>query len=497
MSIAQVWANVKYVLLIPLNWLSLILNWLWKYFKLNEAYEKWVPAFSAQLNEAKCLNCTRNAVTYCVDCKKTYCRFCTVLLHHPDTKPEKHSIEEIMVKRHGVLIFTPLLLDILLLVAFGFLFSGAGITDEYFKGISYCPAITRGRWWLSNFDATLFFYYKDYLAKLCNWEDSYWRFFMDTWVRGIATGTDSWLLLLTEFVYAISFEEFVRLVIAPLIGYSYAVAANIGRLIESSLYDFIYTHEDGEAHRLTGILQKIERVVDKFHCAEKLKIVDKKKPPPPTFFRKRPSSDVVEFCNYVWDRHTRLIGFYKSQAMSACNFIMRGSLAAAFVIRFICVAFGGGFFSALFRIFGFGARLDREATLFVGTTGIQLNQSSSYLSDWLALWGVQKVLGFLPQFESFHESVNDSLSTGKGVFVALARLLSALAPLFLRYWPLLIILLPPLLFKFWFLPKQQKKFIQDWKQTTKELWGDMSRDNPCGGKIGWESVRFSDEPEAK
>ncbi|CAE8622584.1 unnamed protein product [Polarella glacialis] len=271
-------------------------------------------------NKVKCGNCKMDdktqpeifCETYCVDCKKTLCRFCTVLLHHPTTNFEKHSIEEIIhTSSGGVKIFSPVLLDILLLSAAFFLLSGSGITEDYFGGTSYCPGLSRVRWGLARFDANVFFYYKEPLAQYCDWEDSYWRFFMDTWVRSILTGTDGWILLITSFIRAITFEEFIRIIITPVIAFAYALIAFCVRSFEIYLHRVFYERLEGDEHVVTKWLVKLEQVIKRLSFAENLHIKDAKPPPPPTHRRKRPAEDWAEFARYWLDRRLRLMDHYK------------------------------------------------------------------------------------------------------------------------------------------------------------------------------------------
>lgn len=319
---------------------------------------------------------------------------------------------------------------------------------------------------------------------------------MDTWVRGIATGSDGWLLLFFEFLSAVTFEEFVRLVIAPFVGYTYSIAVNLTRQIEIFLTDFIYREFQGEGteqHWIIKLLENMERVSMKLRVFENLKVIDAKMPPPPTWRRKRPAKDIVELCQYTLDRRTRLISFYKVQAQSASNFIMRGSLLAALLIRIFCIVFGGGVLSFILRLLGLGQRLDSHRRLFVETTGLAIDTQSQDYSEKMLQLGINQAFGMLPSVQSKATTVVQGFSE---------TLLAGTWPLVRRFGPMLLlgglIALPVLLFKFWLLPRQRAQFDKEWKTTTKaDIWGSMSRDNPCGGKEGVQSVRFSDVRETR
>lgn len=69
-----------------------------------------------------------------------------------------------------------------------------------------------------------------------------------------------------------------------------------------------------------------------------------------------------------------------------------------------------------------------------------------------------------------------------------------MGPLALR--PLLPVIVFFLVRFMWgkFIKKQQKDFEDMWKSKyCKEIWGDMSRDNPCGG-VAYKDLKFSDHP---
>mmetsp|Transcript_26202 Transcript_26202/g.55536 ORF Transcript_26202/g.55536 Transcript_26202/m.55536 type:complete len:443 (-) Transcript_26202:337-1665(-) len=435
------------------------------------------------MGAVKCANCSEKAATYCVDCKTSLCRFCAVLLHHPSTKAEKHSIEEIAHLR-GVKLITPILLDLILLVVVFFFANGSGITLEYFNGASYCPALSRGRTWLMRVDANFFFYYKAHLSKYCDWEDSYWRFFMDTWVRGILTGTDTWLLLASEFFRALVFEEFFRVLITPVVAISYSIVATVCRLIEMKLYNIIYEGLEGEQHRFTHMLERVEKVMKKLSLAQRLTIIDKKKPPPQTLRRKRPATDWTESFRYWMDRHTRLLAHYKAQAQTACRFVMQRTLWVAAFMRVLCILspeYGGTGLLAVARLVGLGSLADQHQAWFSESTGITLNERNAYVSDWVVGIGFQQVMHRLPLITFVTQESLATLFAGATALLPVAKRLII---------PALVVAAPPWLFNR-HTKKQKKRFEADWKATTKkDIWGDMSRDNPCGG-AAWKQVTFS------
>jgi len=436
-----------------------------------------------------CANCKVECTTYCVDCGKSLCRFCTVLLHHPDTKNEKHSLEEI-ASYQGVKIITPILLDLFLIGAAGFMLSGQGIGPEYFNGNSYCPALSRGRRFIAHFDANFFFYHKAHLAVYCDWEDSYWRFFIDTWVRAILTNTDSWLLLLSEGIKALIFEEFFRVLLTPIIAFAYALVAAFFVYIEWEIFKIIYEGVEGEEHRFTNLFLKVENCVQKISFASKLVITDKKKPPPLTLYRKRPFEDWLELIRYFYNRQTRMLRFYRAQAHSACSFLLWGSMTAALLIRVVCMLFGNSGILAGLRLLGGSDWGSAYIQWFGESTGMNKEDiahggySDTRYSDFVVSTGMSAALAQLPLIGNVGEDVGNSFL---GIFVAFK-------PLFKRLIIPASILLPPLAIFRWKIKRQRKQFADDWKpKTRKDMWGDMSREQPAKG---WDKLCFSNRPMA-
>lgn len=53
-----------------------------------------------------------------------------------------------------------------------------------------CPVVSKARLLAARLDSKLFYYYKADLARYCNMEDSFYKFYLDGWVRGIVTASD-------------------------------------------------------------------------------------------------------------------------------------------------------------------------------------------------------------------------------------------------------------------------------------------------------------------
>jgi len=458
--------------------------------KRYAAVESWMPwKLATKAKSAKCTNCKKTADVYCVDCKRELCLFCTTLLHHPDTKFETHSLEDIVKEdaRPEVKIISPILLELILIAGGFFFFSGTGISPEYFSGESYCPGLGRVRYMIARFDANIFFYFKNELAQYCDWEDSYWRFFMDTWIRSVLTNTDSWILLIASFVKAVTFEEFLRIIITPVVANLYAVLAYIVRSIEFWMHKIFYEHFEGQNHTITKVLDRISKVVQSLRFADKLGIHAKLAPP--THRRKRQATDVAEYFDYMWRRRFRLLEFYQAQAHAVCNLLLKGSLIAATLLRVLCIFFSNSrpltpFLEAA-HFLGLGTRADRHLEWFTDVTGTPVNHGKAYYwTDRLAGVVGREVLASIPLVRGY-------MSETASVFWKGAM---NLGPLALR--PLLPIIAFLVGRFIWgkFIEKQQKAFDKQWKaKYCKEIWGDMSRENPCGG-VEYKNLKFSEHP---
>mmetsp|Transcript_50364 Transcript_50364/g.146114 ORF Transcript_50364/g.146114 Transcript_50364/m.146114 type:complete len:456 (-) Transcript_50364:163-1530(-) len=440
----------------------------------------WTPG---KMTPPTCANCKEKASVYCVDCKKSYCRFCAVLLHHPSTKNEKHSMEEIDFHDIPVKILSPVLLDLCLIAVGSFMLSGPGITADYFNGQGYCPALSRGRRWLAQTDANLFFYWKAHLSTYCDWEDSYWRFFVDTWVRGILTDTDAWILIGSQLMRAFIFEEFLRILVTPVVAHAYAIVASIIRLIEWEISFFLPEEQK-------KYINSVREVLSMFAFASTLAIKDKKPPPPPTLRRKRPMETWMEGAKYHYDRHTRLVSYYKVQAQTACRFVFRGTLKVAIAIRLACMLLGHTSILAWIHFVGLGELATKHTAWFAESTGMDLQQlqdgvriTNTGYSDWIAVVALQQAMQKIPFF-GIGQDVGNTLKDG----------VSAILPLIGRHIiPLVLLAMPPLLC-WWKLYKQKKAFAATWKSTSKEIFGPMSRQDPCAS---WDKVRFSPPESSK
>jgi hypothetical protein len=375
---------------------------------------------------------------------------------------------------------TPILLDLLLLGGVVFLLSGVGIDEGYFKGSSYCPALMRGRSTLIQYDANLFFYVKGKMATYCDFEDSYWRFFMDAWIRGVLTGTDTWLLIACEFWWAFVFEEFVRVVVTPIIAWVYAIVATAVNSLEQKIELFISQEEDQAAHPISKFLDKTKEVVDFLSLAHNMELdASLAKVPPQTYPRRRPYKDWVENCGYWTERTTRQLSRYRAQALSACRFVLRGTLVVALALRVLCKLVGGSGFVLVARLVGNGELIEQHKTWFTEGTGI-VPETAGYYSDWLVTLLAGQLLG-------------SNVFRGAGMFTLVGSSFvsdsrAALAGVLLRLFLGLVFLLIPPFLCYRFLSRQREQYKVAFKEYKKEALHGMDRNNPMKD---WKACKFS------
>lgn len=307
---------------------------------------------------------------------------------------------------------------------------------------------------------------------------------MDTWVRGILTGTDGWLLLIVSFFRAVLFEEFLRIILTPIIANTYAFVAYVVRSFEIYLHQFVYNQLEGSQHEATAALIRLEKVVDRLSFCAKMGLADGIKPPPPTLRRRRPASDWAEMISYMLDRRLRLITYYQAQAQTACRAVLRMSVLICLATRILCLLFGSTPFLVVSRLLGLRSLAARHQELFTASTGIEANQQQAYWTDLAAGWMIQQGLNTLPLVSSRVEEVAFGLRDN--VFAASVLFLQ-------KFWFVIPLLVSPLLYRR-LITRQQLQFANDWKlKHRKEIWGDMSRENPCGG-TAWKELNFSRSP---
>jgi len=158
-----------------------------------------------------------------VETNKPLCKKCVGLTMYPTMKSADFTIEAIDKQHPGVQSLTVVIMNITAVVGMVFALVHSGIGNDYFKGANTCPALSMGRQALARFDANVFYYYKSSLATYCDIEDSFWRLLLDGWLRGVVSGSDSFLLLFSTLPKALLFKSAMSTFLRPVYAVLYAI----------------------------------------------------------------------------------------------------------------------------------------------------------------------------------------------------------------------------------------------------------------------------------
>jgi len=242
----------------------------------------------------KCTKCRHGAKAkvFCTECpkgKQYFCHKCCALEHDWDLKTRFHSMEAINPKQNASLIFA--VMDALFLPLFVlFVIRQAGIPEGYNDGVDVCPIVDKARELIFRFDAGISLYTKYTLTPICNLEDGYIRLWLDVFVRGIATDTDSFFLLAATIFRARLYHYFfIKTVVMP-------IAVMFQAIFTTVLYCFTRSLPNLDDSTMFKPFKKLVT-----------KLVDRIQKPssrlPNTLWRSRPSMQYKDYFTYVFKSH--------------------------------------------------------------------------------------------------------------------------------------------------------------------------------------------------
>jgi len=187
------------------------------------------PGGNAFSGTDTCDECKKKKVhcAYCVESKKTLCRYCIGRLHIPGLPSANFTIEALDRHLPDLQSWMVVILNVFIVTTLVAALYRAGIDDDFFQGASCCPALGQGRRWLARFDANVFYYFKSSLSLYCDIEDSFWRLLMDGWFRNVVTASDSLLLLCATLPKALLFKSALFLFFSYVFTACYAVLATL------------------------------------------------------------------------------------------------------------------------------------------------------------------------------------------------------------------------------------------------------------------------------
>lgn len=376
--------------------------------------------------------CAEEETVYCPDCEESFCRACSIRLHHPGTKNELHSLEQIAhVDNRGVKILTPILDELLAICVFAFAFSSDLITPDYLHTSDVCPLVGRARKGIASLDSGVFFLMKGVLNTYCNIEDSYWRLFTDLWVRSIVTTSDSLFLLLSTTIYAWLFSTSIVMFLVPFASTVYGIPCALWAWIEHHLPRW----------RPLVIVEAVVRRIDLVPLSDPTDV------PPKTEPRKRKSQDYVEFAQYWKARIFRQFSFYRRTIAASLRRLITYPMYAVVVVRLVCIFLGGGpTISLMLSRVGLEDAIHNHGQLFGAV-------SKDEVSDRLLMNGLRQIPVMLLSVDL--GSLSSALRSSFGVAVPV------LGPSAVIAAPFLVVVAALHLTR----KRQQNKFMEDWDAT--------------------------------
>mmetsp|Transcript_30141 Transcript_30141/g.54989 ORF Transcript_30141/g.54989 Transcript_30141/m.54989 type:complete len:509 (-) Transcript_30141:172-1698(-) len=274
----------------------------------------------------RCKGCSGKADYWCVEDGKKYCAQCAYNLHAPGSYAATKSIEKITAHFNTHCHFLTPIIPELMMAALVFYCVRSGVfTEDYLTTQSTCPMTNRVRAMAGTIDGTLYYYWKQSFSQWCDMEDSYLRFLLDTWVRGVVTETDNTVLVFQNLFQAFLFNIVLSYALVPLLSVVYAIILN-----------FFYTLECLLPRNF--IFEKLEELANMLDCTSSI-ISGSHTLPPETERRKRPSMDLMDWYKYEKQRKMKHLNYYYVTSLTFMTTISERLLMATMVVRLGCCWF--------------------------------------------------------------------------------------------------------------------------------------------------------------
>ncbi|CAK9056917.1 unnamed protein product [Durusdinium trenchii] len=181
-----------------------------------------------------CSKCPGNAAFWCVECNARFCPACAARFHHPGLYTEHHSLEPIKKEKQPRLAAL-LMSNFLASQQYAMIPIQPWEVHSFRSSTDMCPVMSTARVLATRVDSKLFYYYKADLAKYCNMEDSFYKFFLDGWVRGVVTASDDTLLVLTSAGPAYIMTTVLSIFLVPVVAACYGALMGVAHAIDSHL----------------------------------------------------------------------------------------------------------------------------------------------------------------------------------------------------------------------------------------------------------------------
>jgi len=174
--------------------------------------------------------------------------------------------------------------------------------------------------WMAAFDTKVFYYFKSDLASFCSMEDSFFRLFIDGYVRNVVTDTDDTILVFLTAWKALVASLVVRFFIVPVIAVVYAFSTKLAVVIDPFIDQAM-----GEEN-----IERLERFLEKWQPLSRVG-------PPLTKPRQRPDIDDLERFQYAWGRWTREFSYAYENCERTLTYYLHTSVWRCVFVRLVCI----------------------------------------------------------------------------------------------------------------------------------------------------------------
>lgn len=277
----------------------------------------------------------KRATVYNAEKKLLFCTDCAGRYAALGSKTQHASLEAIdPTKSQNINLVAPLFDTIVIPMTFFFFLWKVGIPQEYVNGQDVCPLTHTARRHLYHMDSGLAYLLKNQFAWTCNLEDGYFRLFIDLWVRGISTDTDTVLLLGSQIMRALLFHHlFIKFAIVPCLALFNVAASSFVHYFGN-----VVAYVAGlPAQLLPPEVQNVLNKVNEALRSKMMYMVSYEKLPPPTTPRERPRLDMNDAWAYWMGRYTRMVEYYWEAGLARTRSIMILLPAFAIAIRALCL----------------------------------------------------------------------------------------------------------------------------------------------------------------
>jgi len=229
-------------------------------------------------------------------------------MYHPGGKLKYHSVEPIALKQNAR-VFQTVVSSALIVSGLVYLLSSLHIGPDYLSQANICPITGKARSLAAALDTKIFYYYKSDFVKYCNHEDSFYKLFLDGWVRGIVTDSDDTLLVLSSLAPAYVLITVLSAIVAPIVGVVYAILMTLARSADSYLpqekLQQIGGYLQANAPIVVSFLQNFDMYSKWGGCTQA---------PPFTKWRIRRDFDFYDRLKYQQSRRTRFTAYFFDHA---------------------------------------------------------------------------------------------------------------------------------------------------------------------------------------